>query len=181
MSTLLFDSRERIFPSDNSTYIINSGVLDYTVKVLNDYRNLNPSNEGLVYWAGTRNGDQAIVRMVVAPQASSEERRITTSHSSNANYIKTISKHGFVHIGQIHSHPGTFIDHSLGDDEWTPFKRHGLISIVVEMYGENGMSKLNTCGVHKYVCGNFERLNEQYIEERFFIDNEFDIIFKDLR
>jgi hypothetical protein len=181
MSNLFFDQKDKNYADDESLYFINQQLLEYTEKVLKDYGNLTPSNEGIAYWAGIRNENKTLVKMVVAPDAESEERRVITSTKSNADYVRLLAKTGYVHIGQVHSHPGKFIDHSIGDDEWTPFKRNGLISIVVESYCKFGMFPLRTCGVHKYIENKFIRLNEAYIDERFIMLNDPNIQFNDLR
>lgn len=181
MSNWYLKETPRVYLRDPNYYVINRKVIDDTCMVLDDYRNLNPSNEGLVYWAGIRDGDCSFVKMVFAPDAISEERRIVTSHASNAQYVKQLATSGFVHIGQVHSHPGRYVDHSEGDDEWTPFKRPGLISIVVESYGRLGMLPLKNCGVHKFVDNEFVRVNETYIKERFTIIEDENTLFKDFR
>lgn len=181
MKNWFLDVKKRVYPSDRSAYYIDYKVISDTSDVLVDYKNFTPSHEGLAYWAGTKDGDTAIVRMVVAPNADSAERRISTSHRSNAEYVKLLARHGLVHIAQVHSHPGQFIDHSSGDDEWAPFKRNGLLSIVVPSYCEFGILPLKDCGIHKFIDNEFVRLNEEYIEDRFRITSEQNTLFEDLR
>lgn len=181
MISWYIDSKEKIYPNDKSIYQIGKRALDFTRKILEEYRTLTPSNEGLIYWAGLRSNSKEEVRLVVAPKTESGEMKVMTSPSSNAQYVKVLAKYGLVHIGQVHSHPGSFIDHSDGDDEWTPFKRTGLISIVAPNYGRNGLLPLTSCAVHKYINSEFKRLDESYILERFQILTDLDVQIEDLR
>ena len=49
--------KKQISPNDNMEYIIHKSVIQDTKKVLLEYADINPSNEGLVYWGGEKNGD----------------------------------------------------------------------------------------------------------------------------
>jgi hypothetical protein len=64
--------------------------------------------------------------------------------------IQVLGKHDMIHLGQIHSHPGSWVDHSEGDDEHAAFKINGLLSLVVPAYCKDGMMPIETCGVHRF-------------------------------
>ncbi|OMP31904.1 Mov34/MPN/PAD-1 family protein [Mangrovimonas sp. DI 80] len=158
---------KRIAPKDNFLYKISSNVISFTEKVLSEYGNLKPSNEGFVFWAGTICENTFIINTVIAPETDSDERRVTILPMENFYYVKELSNLDVIHIGQVHSHPEDWVGHSEGDDEWAPFKNDGMISIVVPSYCENGMMPLRTCGVHRFQNGNFYRLTDGYVDEHF--------------
>ncbi|WP_164731703.1 Mov34/MPN/PAD-1 family protein [Flagellimonas beolgyonensis] len=170
----------RISPNDGLRYSVSQGVINKTEEILLQYGTLKNPNEGFVYWGGTQNGDDVFINTVVAPDTISTEGSVEVSKESIFFYIKTLSDNNIVHIGQVHSHPSSWVDHSSGDDEWASFKNEGLVSIVVPEYGLNGMLPLKTCGVHRYTFGMFRRLSNSYISKRFnLVDEEFK--FFDLR
>lgn len=159
----------RIFRRDKNhiVYRIPKSVISDTVKVLQDYASLGLSHEGLVYWGGTVNDKQIHVSAVFAPKADSTEGSVSTSHASNFIFVKELNTRNLVQVAQVHSHPGTFVEHSEGDDMWAPFKAEGLVSIVVPNYGKTGMLPLHKCGVHLYKNNSFHRLSNKQIRKQF--------------
>ena len=114
-----------------------------------------------------KDGDTVRVLTVIAPQATSAPRRVVATNTANARVVKELVDHRFVHLAQVHSHPGAWVDHSDGDDEWAAFKHHGLLSLVVPNYCRRGMLPLAKCGVHRYQDGEFKRLSDKYVESHF--------------
>lgn len=161
------ESVERIMPKDSFNYIINKNVINTTDKILKQYGNLMPSNEGFVYWAGTINNLEITINTVIIPETDSDKQRVTVMPESNFYVVKSLSDNKLIHIGQVHSHPGSCVDHSNGDNEWASFKREGLISVVVPKYCSNGLLPLTICGVHRFNKRKFIRLSEKYIEKHF--------------
>jgi hypothetical protein len=180
MMRKIFASK-RFSPNDNITYKIPSEIISVTERVLEDYANLEPSNEGLVYWAGVKENEIIDVKMVIAPNTQSTYGSVKTSHFSNFDAILQMSKNNFVQIGQVHSHPTSWVDHSPGDNEYAAFKVNGLLSLVISNYCQNGMLPLVSCGVHRFESGRFIRLSNKYIETHFFVIEEQQTIFVDLR
>ncbi|MCH8902486.1 MAG: Mov34/MPN/PAD-1 family protein [Bacteroidetes bacterium] len=159
-------------PLDSVFYQISESVVSHTNLILKDYGRKVPPNEGLVYWAGTRKNNLIKISTVIAPTTESFPGRVSTTHTSNAKMIKILSFEGLVQIGQVHSHPSDWVDHSTGDNEWAPFKVLGLLSIVVPEYCQNGLTPLTMCGVHRFDKHGFIRLSNKYIEERFIITHD---------
>lgn len=165
LSFFRFFNRKRITPIDNLAYEINSGVIKITTQILKQYGQL--PHEGLVFWAGQTLDNKVKITHVIAPETDSSEGRVTVPHSSIYHVVRALSSNKVIHIGQVHSHPGKWVNHSGGDDEWAPFKRQGLISIVVPSYGFNGMLPLKKPGVHRYQENQFIRLSNKYINKHF--------------
>jgi proteasome lid subunit RPN8/RPN11 len=76
-------------------------------------------------------------------------------------------------LGQVHSHPGSFVDHSEGDDEMALMPYDGFLSIVVPHYARDGMRPLATCGVHLFERARFRRLDDSEVEARFRVVDDF--------
>jgi hypothetical protein len=122
------------------------------------------------------------VRLVVAPRANTDFGRVEVSHDANFEFIKALSAKKYVQIAQVHTHPSSWVGHSLGDSRYAAFKINGLLSIVVPVYGKKGMLPLDKrCGVHRFDESEFVRLPRKYVATRFHVlENEKSEI-KDLR
>lgn len=158
-------SSNRVTPNDNLLYKINSEVITITEEVLHQYGQI--PHEGLVYWAGNTMNNITKITHVIAPETDSSEARVTVPPISNFHVVKALSDNRVVHLGQVHSHPGAWIDHSYGDNEWASFKRDGIVSLVVPSYGKNGMLPIRISGVHRYHKNEFIRLSNKYTKSHF--------------
>jgi proteasome lid subunit RPN8/RPN11 len=70
-------------------------------------------------------------------------------------------------VGQIHSHPGSFVDHSDGDDDMALMPYDGFYSLVVPNYASIGMQPLTICGIHVFEQSRFRRLKDSEVAKRF--------------
>lgn len=168
-------------PKDNMKYVIPFKSIYYTEKVLREYAGIEPANEGLAYWGGIESGNVITIQAVIAPQTESDIGRVSTSHRSNFDFVRTLSRHNLVQVAQVHSHPSDWVEHSIGDEKLAAFKIEGLLSIVVPEYCHKGMLPLLICGIHRYTKGNFLRLSKKYVDSHFVIKNELNSYFQDLR
>jgi len=160
--------------------IISKEVIAYTEAVLRENGNFSPPNEGFLYWGGIKEDRISLIDTVIAPKVESWQLRVTTSHYSNVQVVRSLSKFKKVQIAQVHSHPSTWVDHSEGDDEFAPFKINGLFSLVVPSYGFHGMLPLTICGVHWY-WGSFKRLPNGMINNIFELSDNLSATIIDLR
>ncbi len=117
------------------------------------------ATERIVYWAGVKRPDVWVATTVVRPDAVMTRGSFETSAAANAAVVAYLSDAGLSLVGQIHSHPGGFVDHSGGDDDDAFMPTENAISIVVPNYGREGMLPLDRCGVHRYEAGVFRRLS----------------------
>lgn len=174
-------SREKHTPRDVLKCSIPADAIDLTERILQDYGQYQPPNEGLVYWGGHKADGIIRVRMVVAPFAESHSLRVVATNTSNAKVVSALVNKRCVYLAQVHSHPEEWVDHSDGDDEWAAFKHNGLLSIVVPHYCSNGMLPLTSCGVHRFQEGTFLRLSERYIENHFVVTRDDSVEYLDMR
>jgi hypothetical protein len=175
-----FNQAKRHSPNDGLIYEFSRDSIQAINNVLDQYRFINPSNEGIVYLAGQQHSQTIKVLAVIAPETVSSEGRVTISSESNFHVVKTLSSHKLIHLGQVHSHPGSWVDHSRGDDQWASFKRTGLLSIVVPSYGTDGLLPFHKCGVHRFEDNQFIRLSKKYILKHFVVEQS-ESLFIDLR
>jgi proteasome lid subunit RPN8/RPN11 len=155
------------------TILIGANVIEETVSALRRSGTPDESHEGVVYWAGRRLGPDAVVTTCIAPAAETTYGSFATSSSTNAKVVMFLAQEGLELLGQVHSHPGRFVDHSHGDNERALMPYEGLLSIVVPHYGRRGMQPLTDCGIHFFEGGAFRRLTNLEIESRFRIVSHF--------
>ena len=168
-------------PRDNLSYVVPSEAVSRTERILREYGKRIPPHEGLVYWGGRKEGDRVTVSILVAPKTASDYGRVSTSPRSNFDVVRLLNRYNGIQVAQVHSHPGNWVDHSPGDDDWAAFKVNGLLSIVIPRYCCKGMMPLTSCGVHRYANGEFIRLSPDYIKAHFMIENSEMLVFEDLR
>lgn len=144
-------------------------VLRETVTLLKSYHGARGPHEGIVYWAGLPFESLCIVTTCIAPRAKTTGGSFSTTTKANAEVIAWINRYKLHLLGQVHSHPGDWVDHSAGDDAMAFMPYEGYLSIIVSRYGQRGMMPLTTCGVHRYHNGRFERLPDPEVKTYFHI------------
>jgi hypothetical protein len=154
-------------PKDKLTYQVHWRIVDFTVKILQEYGLPPVQAEGVVYWAGTIYSNVFNITTAFAPAVVTYRYGFMTNHFSNGLFAEFICDNDLIYIAQVHSHPGKWVDHSGIDDRETAFRSEGLLSIVVPNYGRTGMLPLRCCGVHRYQNSNFVRLSDAYINKHF--------------
>ena len=157
---------DRISTEDNVRYYFSIEVLEFTESVLKEYGSIEPSHEGIVLWAGRKNDNKIIVNSAIAPDTDSSGTHIIIKPESMVRFITFLSDSKLTYVGQIHSHPGSWVGHSTGDNDLSCFKREELISFVAPNYGLEGILPFSQCGVHRYMDGNFTLLSKTYVAKR---------------
>lgn len=120
--------------------------------------------ESIVYWTGVKRDDLWLVTTVIKPRAVTTRGSFRTSGEDNARVVEFLSQAGLALLGQVHTHGGGYVEHSVGDDEDAFMPKENMISIVVPEYGRRGMRPLDRCGVHRYESGRFRRLQPAEID-----------------
>src|SRR5262249_25196112 len=131
-------------------------LLDQTAVSLASFARSRPS-EGLVYWFGLEMGEWAVITTLIVPAATTTRYGIKTTAAVNATAVMAIAESPLVLIGQAHSHPHDWVDHSATDDRDTFAQYRGALSVVVPWFGRRGLS-LKACGVHRHDGVGFRRL-----------------------
>ncbi len=118
-------------------------------------------NEGLVLWFGRRIGEGTVeVTHAVEPRGSGITR--SPLHLSlSLRAMNTLSDLGEsidrYLVGQIHSHPGTFIDLSAVDRA-RGIRIQDYLSVVCPHYAQDPSTGLEDCGWHEFTQGRYRRL-----------------------
>ena len=123
-------------------------------------------HEGILWLVGAEWPDKTLVLAVVAPAAFTTPGSFTTHANSNARLVEFLASQRLQLVGQIHSHPGRWVDHSEGDDAGALVRYEGYWSIVVPEYCSRGCSELSHLGIHRYSNRAFRRLTVRACEAR---------------
>jgi hypothetical protein len=115
--------------------------------------------EKVVYWAGVKRPDVCTALTVIRPDARLTRGSFRTTPEANAEVIAFLSDRGLALVGQVHTHPGDWVDHSGGDDEDAFMPTENYISVVVPVYCRHGMLPIERCGVHRYEGRAFRRIS----------------------
>ncbi len=138
-------------------------LLDETARLLASFT-LRKDSEGVVYWFGLELGQRAVVTTLVVPDAETEMGFVRTSAVANAEAISVMVDTPLVSLGQAHSHPRRWVDHSPLDDRETFAQFPGAISLVVPFYGRRGC-ELAHCGVHRHLDGRYKRIAQARVSD----------------
>lgn len=153
--------------------LVGSKAIEETVSALRRSGTRDEAHEGVAYWAGRRFGADAIVTTCIAPAADTTYGSFATSSRTNAKVVMYLAQAGLELIGQVHSHPGTLVDHSDGDNDRALMPYEGFLSVVVPLYGRRGMEPLTQCGIHIYEGRMFRRLTNSEVKSRFRVVSHF--------
>ena len=144
-------------------------VLDQTVEMLRQSGSAGKPHEGVIYWAGRRSGCESFVTTCIAPPARTTRGSFETSSEANAKVIMYLANNDLELIGQVHSHPGSSVGHSSGDEQGALMPYDGFLSVVVPHYARRGMRPLTVCGIHLFEKTRFRRLADCEIESCFHV------------
>lgn len=112
-------------------------------------------NEGIVLWLGRVTGHKAtITHLVTLPECWTRKRPDYLEVSAEAlNALADVAEALDVSlVGQIHSHPGTYVDLSIPD------RRFGIsapyyLSVVAPHYAQRSDTRWADCGLHQFRPG----------------------------
>jgi hypothetical protein len=141
---------------------LSSAILTETQKLLRGFRLL----ETTVSWFGVATPSGAVVLSVIRPRQRRTAGSFRVDAAANADVAVVACDNGLKLIAQVHSHPGSYVGHSPGDDAGAPFLFDGLYSVVVPNYARDGLILFHRCGIHLY-RGRFYQLSPQEIGAHF--------------
>lgn len=130
-------------------------------------------NEGIAFWLGTCHGTVATVTHVVGVRGPgiAKEPSFLQISTGVFNAISDIALDlGILLLGQVHAHPGLFVDLSPTD------RRFGIsfpdyLSMVAPHYARRPNTSIEDCGVHLFVAGiGYIRLSAAEVQRRVIVD-----------
>jgi Prokaryotic homologs of the JAB domain len=92
-----------------------------------------------------------VVRALVVPDQEGRRTRYRVPHAAIAAASAATRDHGWVTLGQVHSHPGKGVEHSWYDDRHAVSVR--AVSLVLPFYGRDLGDWKDRIGVHDYQDG----------------------------
>lgn len=162
-------NRFRRVPQDDQCtgprLIIIEAVLQRLPQVLASYGR-DEEHEGVAYLGGMKCGEASVVLTAIAPEAQTTPGSFVTDVEANTAVVRALGKLGLILVGQAHSHPGDWVDHSEGDDKGALVRFEGYWSVVVPEYARQASLPLDKCGLHCYKQGRFWRLTEKAMAAR---------------
>jgi proteasome lid subunit RPN8/RPN11 len=142
-----------------TTWTLPNNLLDQSLRIMRPHG--VRGCEGLALWFGNELEDRVHITHVVEPYGpgfSTSPYHMELSVRAMATLTDLAEKLNVFLVGQIHSHPGTFIDLS-GVDEREGIRVPGYLSLVCPHYGQIRRLKLENCGVHVFEGGTYRRLD----------------------
>jgi hypothetical protein len=159
----------RTVPTDGATVgphlYLPESVVGETERLLKTYGG-DDDHEGVVYLGGVEVAGGAVALVALSPIAETTRGSFQTDLDANTAVVRALGKYELSLVGQVHSHPGEWVDHSEGDDAGALVRFEGYWSFVVPAFAHRGMRPLTRCGVHIFRKGRFRRLNNPAIGAR---------------
>jgi hypothetical protein len=125
-------------------------------------------NEGIALWFGSADSSCAKITHLVelaGPGFKTAPQQMHLSLRAMSTLTNLAEQLGVILIGQIHSHPGRYLDLSNVD------KEHGIrspdyLSVVCPFYAQRKLSGIEECGVHVFEDRNYRRMSQDEISLR---------------
>ncbi|MBI3528641.1 MAG: hypothetical protein HY067_11805 [Betaproteobacteria bacterium] len=126
-------------------------------------------NEGLALWLGRSDDDVSIfithVIEVYGTGFSTSPLHLSLSRRAISELTDLADHLGAYLVGQIHSHPGRFIDLSELD-RVQGFRVPDFLSVVCPNYAQYADTRIGDCGIHVFERGDFRRLSNAEAKNR---------------
>ena len=103
------------------------------------------SRECVVYWLASTTVPSAVAE-VVHPDHTSGRLGYSVDDRWLTQFFFDLADRRLTAVAQIHTHPGSFVEHSQTDDEFALVPSAGFVSIVVPDFAR-GFER-SRCGIH---------------------------------
>jgi proteasome lid subunit RPN8/RPN11 len=165
----MYGGRLRPIPADTTVVgrrlVFAHAIVPEIAEILRSYGG-DETHEGVVHLGGVETIDQSVALLAIAPIATTTPGSFRTDLAANTAVVAALATCGLTLIGQVHSHPGDWVDHSDGDDHGALIKFEGYWSVVVPTFARQGLLPLTRCGIHLYSHGRFARLTDAAVGAR---------------
>ena len=147
-------------------WLLPEDLLNKSIEIMRSHGALG--NEGLALWLGKANGTVIQITHLVevtGPGFKTSPLYMGLSMRAMAKLTDLADQLDRYLAGQIHSHPGTFIELSELD------KAHGIrapnyLSVVCPHYAQHPKTTLGECGIHVFEGHNYKRMSQAVSEQR---------------
>jgi hypothetical protein len=116
--------------------------------------------ESTVLWGGRRFGNDAVAMAVLCPtggDVSFSRGLVRVGPDTTAEMGRWLRAEGLRGLAQVHTHPGSWIDHSRTDDDSPIVSSDGFVSLVWPNYASLPVREITELGVHRLVDGQWHR------------------------
>lgn len=131
-------------------------------------------NEGLALWFGVMEDTQTVITHVIevlGPGFHTTPLYMRLSLRAMSSLTDLADQLGISLVGQVHSHPGTFLD--LSDlDIKHGIRSPGYLSVVCPYYAQHDLEGLQACGVHVFENNQYHRLSQKEVAKRITTHNK---------
>ncbi len=130
-------------------------------------------NEGLALWFGSEEGAYSKITHVISvsgPGFRTTPLYMSLSLRAMSVLTDLAEKLDAFLIGQIHSHPGQFLDLSDLDKE-QGIRIPGYLSVVCPYYAQKDIAGFGDCGIHLFEERYYRRLPSDEIRRRLIVGN----------
>lgn len=156
----------------NPTWHLPCNLLSQSITIMRPQGRMG--NEGLAFWFGIENQNHLFVTHIVEVFGSgfiSTPLHMSLSLNAMTRLTQLTEELDIYLIGQIHSHPGNFVDLSELD------KRHGIripdyLSVVCPYYAQRDIVGFEECGVHVFENNKYRRMSNKEIATRLFMQDQ---------
>jgi Prokaryotic homologs of the JAB domain len=133
-------------------YLVSGPMMDATRAALESFALEgihDGGHEGIVYWLGRECEGCTIFLQAIVPEADHSWGRVVVSAAEVGRLQRAARRQQLGLLCQVHSHPGTDVRHSDGDDQLILLPFESMLSIVVPRFGV-GFAGLGAAGVHQF-------------------------------
>lgn len=154
------------------TWILPQSLLDASIKIMQPSGRLG--NEGLALWLGREeHGDVARVTHVLDVRGAGVRAgplQLQISERAMARITDAAADLETFLVGQIHSHPGDFIE--LSDvDQIYGIRIEGYLSMVCPHYAQMPNTQWHQCGFHVFEGAQFRQMAQKEVTARVRFDD----------
>jgi len=152
--------------AEQMNWAMPASLLDTSIEIMRPHGRLG--NEGLVLWLGRLDGKSASVTHVVAPRGTgfhTSPLQLSLSLNAMARLTDLADETGTYLLGQIHSHPGLFVDLSEVDKKYG-VRCQDYLSLVCPHYAQRPIAGIEECGAHVFDRGDYRRMNREEVVRR---------------
>jgi proteasome lid subunit RPN8/RPN11 len=136
-------------------FVIAAGVIEATSQSLVSFALAgiqDGGHEGMVFWAGYRDGDWSCFLQVIVPDADHGPGYVSASRTAVGATARAARSQQLGILAQVHSHPGGDARHSDGDDDLVLMPFEGMLSIVLPRFGME-FRHMTDARVHQFQDG----------------------------
>lgn len=148
------------------TWSLPGDLLETSVEVMRPHGRMG--NEGLALWLGKTDGSHARVTHLVSLHGDgfrTSPLQLRLSWNAMSKLTELADKIDAYLVGQIHSHPGNFIDLSEVDQVYG-IRCQDYLSVVCPHYAQRAIGGIHECGVHIFDQGNYRRFTAREVSHR---------------